>query len=148
MYVCSVAQSCPTLRNPMDCSPLGSSVHGISGKNTGVDHHFLLQEIFPTQRWNLQVSCLTGRFFFTEPPGKPSKSIQGGFCSRFCEMHYKCKIGIYTICDSMKALPIRVDIGYSTGIVNLASWTNLNSLDWYYMIQSKYGKILLCQLTI
>jgi len=23
-----VAQSCPTLRNPMDCSPPGSSVHG------------------------------------------------------------------------------------------------------------------------
>ena len=25
-----VAQSCPTLRDPMDCSLLGSSVHGIS----------------------------------------------------------------------------------------------------------------------
>ena len=25
-----VAQSCPTLQNPMDCSPPGSSVHGIS----------------------------------------------------------------------------------------------------------------------
>ena len=24
-----VAQSCPTLRDPMDCSPPGSSVHGI-----------------------------------------------------------------------------------------------------------------------
>ena len=28
-YVCSVAQLCPTLCNPMDCSPPGSSVHGI-----------------------------------------------------------------------------------------------------------------------
>ena len=26
---CSVTQSCPTLCNPMDCSPSGSSVHGI-----------------------------------------------------------------------------------------------------------------------
>ena len=25
-----VAQSCPTLRDPMDCSPPGSSVHGVS----------------------------------------------------------------------------------------------------------------------
>ena len=25
-----VTQSCPTLCDPMDCSPLGSSVHGIS----------------------------------------------------------------------------------------------------------------------
>ena len=24
-----VAQSCPTLSDPMDCSPLGSSIHGI-----------------------------------------------------------------------------------------------------------------------
>ena len=27
--VCSVAQLCPALCDPMDCSPLGSSVHGI-----------------------------------------------------------------------------------------------------------------------
>ena len=32
--VCLVTQLCPTLRNPMDCSPSGSSVHGDSpGKN-------------------------------------------------------------------------------------------------------------------
>ena len=28
-FVCSVAQSCPTLCNPMDCSPPGSSIYGI-----------------------------------------------------------------------------------------------------------------------
>ena len=27
--LCSVTQSCPTLCDPKDCSPLGSSVHGI-----------------------------------------------------------------------------------------------------------------------
>ena len=27
---CLVTKSCPTLCDPMDCSPLGSSVHGIS----------------------------------------------------------------------------------------------------------------------
>ena len=33
----SVAQSCPTLCNPMVCGPLGSAVHGDSpGQNTGV----------------------------------------------------------------------------------------------------------------
>ena len=37
----------------MDCSPSGSSVHGISpGKNTGVGCHSLLQGIFPTQGLN------------------------------------------------------------------------------------------------
>ena len=42
-------QSCPILCNPMDCSPLGSSVHGDTpGKNTGVGCHALPQGIFPT----------------------------------------------------------------------------------------------------
>ena len=47
-------QLCPTLCNPMDCSPSGSSVLGDSlGKNTGVSCHALLQGIFPTQGLNL-----------------------------------------------------------------------------------------------
>ena len=46
-----VAQSCPTLCDPVDCSPPGSSVHGIAwrGKHTGVGCRALLQGIFPTQ---------------------------------------------------------------------------------------------------
>ena len=37
-----VAQSCPTLSDPMDCSPPGSSIHRIPGKGTGVGCHCLL----------------------------------------------------------------------------------------------------------
>ena len=48
-----VAQSCPTLCDPTDCSPPGSSVHGDSpGRNTGLGCHSLLQRIFPTQGSN------------------------------------------------------------------------------------------------
>ena len=51
--MCIVVQLCPTLCDPMDCSPPGSSVHGDSlGKNTGVGCHALLQGIFPTQGSN------------------------------------------------------------------------------------------------
>ena len=51
--VCLVAQSCSTLCDPMDCSWLGSSIHGDSpGKNTGVGSLSLLQGIFPTQELN------------------------------------------------------------------------------------------------
>ena len=51
--LCLVTQLCPTLCDPMDCSPLGSSIHGNSlGKNTGVGCYFLLQGIFPTQGSN------------------------------------------------------------------------------------------------
>ena len=48
-----VAQSCPSLYDPVDCSLPGSSVHGDSpGKNTGMGCHALLQGIFPTQGLN------------------------------------------------------------------------------------------------
>ena len=51
--LCLVVQLYPTLCDPTDCSPPGSSVHGDSpGKNTGVGRHALLQEIFPTQASN------------------------------------------------------------------------------------------------
>ena len=49
--VCLVAQWCPTLCDPVDCSlPGSSSVHEDSpSKNTGVGCHALLQGIFLTQ---------------------------------------------------------------------------------------------------
>ena len=53
MMMCSVAQLCLTLCDPMDCSPPGSSVHGDSlGKNTRVGCHALLQGIFTIQGLN------------------------------------------------------------------------------------------------
>ena len=55
LCVCArlVTQSCPTLRNSLDSSLPGSSVHGDSpGKKTGVGCHTLLQGIFPTQELN------------------------------------------------------------------------------------------------
>ena len=68
LCVCSAAQSCPILRDPMDCRPPGSSVHAwnFPGKNTGVGYHFLLQGIFLTQEsnrhlWPWQVDSLPVR---------------------------------------------------------------------------------------
>ena len=61
-------QSCPTVCDPMDCSPPGSSVpQDSSGKNTGVDFPALIQRIFLTQGLN------PGRLDFlpAELPGKP-----------------------------------------------------------------------------
>ena len=43
-HMCLVAQSCPALWDPMDCSPPGSSVHeDYPGKNTDVGGHAPLQ---------------------------------------------------------------------------------------------------------
>ena len=49
-------QSCPTLCDPMDCSPPGPSVHEDSpGKKTGVDFRAFLQGIFPPWGFNLHL---------------------------------------------------------------------------------------------
>ena len=49
-----VSKSC----DPVDCRPLGSSIHRDSpGNNTGVGCHYLLQGIFPMQGLN---SCVSG----------------------------------------------------------------------------------------
>ena len=45
-------QLCPTLCNPLDCSPPGSSVHRILQARTLVGCHALLQGIFLTQELN------------------------------------------------------------------------------------------------
>ena len=71
--VCLVTQSCPTLCNPLDCSPPGSSVNGIlqarilqwvaisfsTGSSQPRDH---------TRSPTLQADSLQ-----SEPPGKPTK---------------------------------------------------------------------------
>ena len=67
-----IAQSCPTLCNPMDCNPPGSSVHGDSpGQNTGVGSLSLLQGIFPNQglNWGL-LHCwwILYQLSYQEPP--------------------------------------------------------------------------------
>ena len=46
LCMCSVAQSWPTLCDPINCSPPGSCVHGIP-QNSGVGCHFLLQGDLP-----------------------------------------------------------------------------------------------------
>ena len=61
---------CLTLRNPMDCSPPGSSVHGDApGKNTGVGCHFLLQGIIRLREWTWS-SALQVDSLLYEPQGK------------------------------------------------------------------------------
>ena len=51
--LCLVAQLCPTLCEPMDCSLPSSSENGDSpSKHTRVGCHAFLQEIFPTQGLN------------------------------------------------------------------------------------------------
>ena len=70
------AQSCPTLCDPMGCSPLGSSVHGI------LQVRILEWVAMPSSRGSSQprdqnhVSRITGDSL-SEQPGKPKYTVVG-----------------------------------------------------------------------
>ena len=72
--ICSGAQSCPTLFNPMDCNPPDSSIHGILQTRIleWVAVSFSKGSSWPRDLTCLFCdSCIAGRFFTAEPPGKP-----------------------------------------------------------------------------
>ena len=67
-----LTQSCLTLYDPMDCSPPGSSVHGI------LQARILEWVAISFSRWSARprertcISCIGSRFSTTESPGKPT----------------------------------------------------------------------------
>ena len=58
-----VVQSCPTLCDPTDCSPLGSSVHGILQARILEWVAIPFSRVSSQPRDQTQVSHITGRFF-------------------------------------------------------------------------------------
>ena len=77
-------QSCPTLCDPMDCSPPGSPRPWDSpGKNTGVGCHFLLQCMKVKSESEVAQSCPTLRNPMDCSP--PGSSIHGIFQARVLE---------------------------------------------------------------
>ena len=72
--VCSVAQLCVTLCGLMDCSPRGSSVHGILQARIleWVAISSSRETSWPRDQTSTSwVSCIAGRFFTSGPSGKP-----------------------------------------------------------------------------
>ena len=69
-----VIQSCPALCNPMDCGPLGSSVHGIFQARIleWIAISFFRASSRPRERtW---VSCIEGRLYRLSHQGSPSRA--------------------------------------------------------------------------
>ena len=65
-----VAQSCPTLWDPMDCSLSGSSIHGIFQARVleWIAISFSRESSRPRDK--TQVSCIVGRHFYPESQRK------------------------------------------------------------------------------
>ena len=73
-----MAKSCPTLCDPVDCSLPGPYVHGFS--QARILEYFPGKNIpspgeLPNPGIESGSPTLAGRFFTTEPPGKPLKTL-------------------------------------------------------------------------
>ena len=78
--LCLVAQWCPTLCDPVDCSPRGSSVHGDSlGRNTGVGCHALPPGDPPDPGIKPRSPTLQAEFLPSEPTEKPKNTGVGAY---------------------------------------------------------------------
>ena len=67
-----VAHSCPTLCDPVDCSPPGSSVHGISQAKILEWVAISFSRGSSRLRSRTHFSCIAGGFFTAELSGKPA----------------------------------------------------------------------------
>ena len=88
----------------MNCSPPGSSVHGISQATMpGVGCHFLFQRMFQIQGSNPCLLHGQVDFFTTESPGKPNEQILSckyllrcipWVCVTWTWMRHSCSFGV------------------------------------------------------
>ena len=85
---CLVTKLCPILCDPLDCSPPGSSVHGISWARILERVAIFFSRESSRPRDGIHVSCFTGRFCTTEPPRKPLEPISLNIYRNTC-MHVK-----------------------------------------------------------
>ena len=69
--VCVCAQSCPTLCNPMDCSPPDFSVLGIFQARILEWVAISFSRGFSRLRDQTHIFCFAGGFYTIERPGKP-----------------------------------------------------------------------------
>ena len=75
MHVKSL-QLCPILCDPIDCSLPGFSVHGILQARILEWEAILFSRGSSRPRDQTWVSCIAGRFFTAEPPGKPPNILK------------------------------------------------------------------------
>ena len=76
---CLVTKSCPTLCNPMKCSPPDSSVHGIPQAKILNSVAIFFSREYSSPRDQSHVFCIGKRIFTTEPSGSPP----------ICKIQYK-----------------------------------------------------------
>ena len=127
-----ITQSCPTLCDPMDCNPSGSSVHRDSpGKNTGVGCHALLSGDLPKPGTEPMPPTLQVDSLPFEPPGMPMNTGVG--CYAFLQ-------GIFPIQGFNPGLPHSRQILYQ-----LSQMGSLSHFHGIFLTQESNWDLLHCR---
>ena len=102
--LCSVGQSCPTLCDPMDCSPPGSSAHRLSQARIlkWVAISFSRDSSWPGDRTcDSCIPFIVGKLFTAEPSAKAYKQFimkifffnewgKNSLLNKWCQENYNC----------------------------------------------------------
>ena len=118
LQCCMCAQSCPTLCDPMDCSPPGSSVHRIlQARILEWVARALLQGIYLSWGLNLCLLRWQAGSLLLAPPGNPTKLCEGeGEVAQSCP----------TLCDPVDcSLPGFYQASPSMGFSRQEYWSGL-----------------------
>ena len=104
--MCSVTKSCLTLCDPTDYSLPGSSVHEISQTRIleGVTISFSRKSSQLSNR--IHISCLAGRFFTTEPPGKPFLKAILPLKTNYCILKFWALYSSYLVLEKTLESPL------------------------------------------
>ena len=81
--MCLITQPCPTLCNPMDCIPPGSSVHGFSRQEYWRGLPFPSPGDLPDPGTEPTSPALQADALLSEPPGKPIWNLEDSLLSLF-----------------------------------------------------------------
>ena len=132
------AQSCLTLCNPMNCSPPGSSVHGILEARmlewVAISYSrriFLTPEIEPTS-----LMC-TGRFFTTAPPWKPSHCDRESY---LLTSPIACRL-LDSLCSFFRFCLPEFALKITEGKTGGKSWPSLDYSSFYFLNLEKNQQV-------
>ena len=111
--VLNIAQSCPTLYDPMDCSPPGSCVHWI------LQARILGWVAMPSTRGcsqprdETQGSCIAGRFFSSWATREAHRNKLSFVKVIFCDWS---NLPRFIYADIQTSLPVKVSVVLCTGL--------------------------------
>ena len=143
-------QSCLYLCDLMDCSPPGFSVHGILQARIPkwVAMPSSRASFWPKDQTHIAyVSCIAGRFFTAEPPGKPQTKIANNYWAflwRSCARHF-----IWSIFPNSWKLLYMIELLFAESIHGrVRNWSSVQLLSHIWLFETLWTEAHQASLSI